>query len=79
MIVVKSLQTKITILDMFTNGYAPPAKDPLQNVTVGPVPGTHANGVLRASFRRPRRSSDTHDASFTDLDCYHFLMAGSSV
>lgn len=75
MIVTKSLQNRITVFDMFSIGYGPPAKDPLQNVTVSQVPGTHVNGVLRTSYRRPRKSSDTRDVSFSDTECYYFLLA----
>lgn len=49
-----------------------PVLDEKQNITS--LGGTYVSGVTRASFVRPRTTSDArYDVQFTDGDCYYFL------
>ncbi|CAJ0576519.1 unnamed protein product, partial [Mesorhabditis spiculigera] len=74
MIIVKSANGKLSLLDMSSSSYGVPSLDASQDVySTSTVIGTHANGVLRAQFTRKRSTGDAKDLAFSNTVCQHFL------
>ncbi|CAD5212959.1 unnamed protein product [Bursaphelenchus okinawaensis] len=74
-LLVKSDGKKISVHDMHTDGYNPPLEDKSIDVESPETVGTHADGILKATFTRKRQTADKDDVAFGDLDeqCYYFL------
>ncbi|CAJ0932371.1 unnamed protein product, partial [Mesorhabditis belari] len=74
MIIIKSFNGKLSLLDMYSASYSVPTLDASQDAYSETVIGTHANGVLRAQFTRKRNTGDTKgDHIFSDTQCHNFL------
>uniref|UniRef100_A0A915IMZ1 Uncharacterized protein n=1 Tax=Romanomermis culicivorax TaxID=13658 RepID=A0A915IMZ1_ROMCU len=78
-LIIKAMGGKLTIQDAYGANSQTPQLDQQQNLKSSQVVGTHVNGVLRAAFSRPRKTTDTeHDVQFTNADCFYFLFPTSS-
>ncbi|VDP35219.1 unnamed protein product, partial [Soboliphyme baturini] len=75
MIVVQSHKNQLTVTDMnVASPLSVPKLDPEQNLVLPEVVGMHENGMLRATFIRPRTTTDLiNDVQFTDEDCFNFV------
>ncbi|KRX93253.1 Teneurin-a [Trichinella pseudospiralis] len=73
MIMVKSVEGSLTVHDMHGR-LEELVPDPAQNVIVAGELGSHEDGILRASFSRPRTTSDfLNDVQFTDTECFYMV------
>ncbi|KRX14827.1 Teneurin-a [Trichinella nelsoni] len=73
MIMVKSVDGSLTVHDMHGR-LEELVPDPVQNVIVAGELGSHEDGILRASFSRPRTTLDfLNDVQFTDNECFYMV------
>uniref|UniRef100_A0A7I4Y0F5 EGF-like domain-containing protein n=1 Tax=Haemonchus contortus TaxID=6289 RepID=A0A7I4Y0F5_HAECO len=72
MMIVKSFIGKLSLHDMYSQGYGAPLKDKQQDLFTPNVIGTHSNGILRAQFMRKRKTGDKNDRSFVD-ECWKMM------
>ncbi|XP_003373520.1 putative DOMON domain protein [Trichinella spiralis] len=73
MIMVKSVDGSLTVHDMHGR-LEELIPDSVQNVIVAGELGSHEDGILRASFSRPRTTLDfLNDVQFTDNECFYMV------